>query len=72
MISIRFQAHRACYREVMQEIRDENPNDSVEFDIFFSDDPDSMMCSKRCKEFFEVADNFDQPAIRKDRRNAKK
>lgn len=38
MICIKFTAHRKCYREVMQELRDENPMEELEFDIILMAD----------------------------------
>lgn len=69
-IQISFSAHRPCYRELIEEFKEAHPMDTLEFNINFWADEGSMMCSTKCKEFFEVAEKFDQPSIRKDRRNA--
>ena len=67
---VNFNAHRSCYRQVMEEIRNENPEETIEFDVTFSSNPNDMLCSQECDTFYDVARAFDKPAIRKDRRNA--
>jgi hypothetical protein len=64
MLTFRFNAHLECYKEVMEELMNENSEHQVEFELDFTIG-EACFCSKRCKEVRLLESQYESPSKKK-------